>query len=139
MQEFIHTFSLTRFFSKQERITFKNLYGLEFFFNSDKNKFVLSKYTDDGLRVEIKKPSNEDRHFNDPLNRKYKAEIIVTPHKLLHPGKQMGKLTSSADIQAACGRLINIISEIQNESGVNLWQDAELRRVLTLPIFRRDH
>ncbi len=129
MHEFIHTFSMTRFFSEQERITFKNLYGSNFFFNSDKNKFVLNKYTDDGLRVEITESSYKDRHYHDPLNRKYKAKIIITPHKLLHPGKQMGKLTSNTDIQAACVLLTNIFSEIQNESGVNLWQDAKLRRV----------
>lgn len=128
MYEFIHTFSMIRYFSKQEHMAFKSLYGSKFFFNSDENKFVLSKYTDDGLRVEIKKSDNKERRY-DPLHRKYKAKIIITPHKLLAPCKKMGKLTSSADIRVACERLTSTISSIENESGVNLWQDVKLCRV----------
>lgn len=134
MQEFIHTFSMKRCFSEQEHQNFKSTYGSKYFFNGGKKKakrklkFVMSKYADNGLKVEIKKRKYEEIKF-DPLSRQYKATIIITPHKLLTPGKQMGQLTDSTDIQAACKRLINIFSEIQNESGVDLWQDAELHRI----------
>lgn len=128
MNEFIHTFSVVRYFSKQECTDFKNTYGLKFFFNSDKHRFVLSKYADNGIRVEIIKRKDKERKY-DPLHREYKATIIVTPHKLLAPGKHMGKLTSGSEIEAACKQLESIISEIEDESGVNLWQDVKLRRV----------
>ena len=128
MNEFIHTFSVIRYFSEQEHMSFKNTYGLNFFYNSDRHRFVMSKYADNGLRVEVRKREDKERRF-DPLHRKYKAEIIITPHKLLSPDKQMGMLTSSTDIEAACKQLESIISEIENESGVNLWQDVKLRRV----------
>lgn len=128
MSEFIHTFSVIRYFSKQEHTDFKSTYGSNYFFNSGKHRFVLSKYADNGLRVEIIKRDEKERIY-DPLHRKYKAKIIITPHKLLAPGKQMGKLTSDSDIEAACKQLESIISEIENESGVNLWQDVKLRRV----------
>lgn len=137
MQEFVHTFSMVRSLSEQEHQNFKCTYGSKYFFNSDKKKsnkgkknlkFVLSKYADDGLKVEVRKRKYEDRN-NDPLRREYKATIIITPHKLLSPGKQMGKLTNIADIQAASSQLINIISKIEKDSGVNLWKEAELRRV----------
>ena len=134
MQEFIHTFSMKRCFSEQEHQNFKSTYGSKYFFNGGKKKakrklkFVMSKYADNGLKVEIKKRKYEEIKY-DSLSRQYKATIIITPHKLLTPGKQMGKLTNSTDIQAACKRLINIFSEIQDESGVDLWQDAELHRI----------
>ena len=128
MNEFIHTFSVTRCFSEQEYMDFKNAYGLKFFYNSDKHRFVLSKYADNGIRVEIIKREDKERKY-DSLHRKYKATIIITPHKLLTPGKHMGKLTSGSDIEAACKQLESIISVIENESGLNLWQDVKLRRV----------
>lgn len=128
MNEFIHTFSVIRCFSEQEHTAFKNTYGLKFFYNSDKHRFVMSKYADNGLRVEVKKRKDKERKC-DPLHRKYKVEIIITPHKLLSRDKQMGKLTSSTDIKAACEQLETIISTIENESGVNLWQDIKLRRI----------
>mgnify|MGYP001062486053 FL=1 len=134
MQEFIHTFSMKRCFSEQEHQNFKSTYGSKYFFNGGKKKakrkpkFVMSKYADNGLKVEVKRRKYEEIKY-DSLGRQYKATIIITPHKLLTPGKQMGKLTNSADIQAACRRLMNIFSEILDESGVNLWQDAELHRV----------
>ena len=128
MNEFIHTFSVIRCFSKQECTDFKNTYATKYFFNSDKHRFVLSKYADNGIRVEIMKQEDKERKY-DPLHRKYKATIIITPHKLLAPGKHMGKLTIGSDIAAACKQLESVISEIENESGVNLWQDVKLRRV----------
>lgn len=134
MQEFIHTFSMKRCFSEQEHQNFKSTYGSKYFFNSGKKKakrklkFVMSKYADNGLKVEVKRRKYKEIKY-DSLSRQYKATIIITPHKLLTPGKQMGKLTNSTDIQAACKRLINIFSEIQDESGVDLWQDAELHRI----------
>lgn len=134
MQEFIHTFSMKRCFSEQEHQNFKSTYGSKYFFNGGKKKakrkpkFVMSKYADNGLKVEVKRRKYEEIKY-DSLGSQYKATIIITPHKLLTPGKQMGKLTNSADIQAACRRLMNIFSEILDESGVNLWQDAELHRV----------
>lgn len=134
MQEFIHTFSMKRCFSEQEHQNFKSTYGSKYFFNGGKKKakrklkFVMSKYADNGLKVEVKRRKYKEIKY-DSLSRQYKATIIITPHKLLTPGKQMGKLTNSTDIQAACKRLINIFSEIQDESGVDLWQDAELHRI----------
>lgn len=134
MREFIHTFSMTRCFSEQEHLKFKSAYGLKYFFNGDKKrgkkklKFVMSQYADDGLKVEVRKREYEEVKY-DPLSRPYTATIMITPHKLLTPGKRMGKLENSTDIQAACRRLINMFSQIQDESDVNLWEDAELRRV----------
>lgn len=128
MNEFIHTFSVIRYFSAQEHSDFKNTYGSNYFFNSDNHRFVMSKYADNGLRMEVKKRGDQERKY-DPLHRKYKAKIIITPHKLLNPGKNMGKLISHADIEAACNRLKSIIAEIEAESGTNLWQDVELHRV----------
>ena len=81
MNEFIHTFSVIRCFSEQEHTAFKNTYGLKFFYNSDKHRFVMSKYADNGLRVEVKKRKDKEQKC-DPLHRKYKIEIIITPHKL---------------------------------------------------------
>lgn len=128
MHEFIHTFSVVKCFSKQEHRDFKNTYGSNYFFNSDKHKFIMHKYANSGIRMEIQKREEKERKY-DPLHRKYKAKIIITPHKLLIPGKRMGKLISKSDIEAACKQLGIIISLIENESGVNVWQDVKLRRI----------
>lgn len=92
MREFIHTFSMTRCFSEQEHLKFKSAYGLKYFFNGDKKrgkkklKFVMSQYADDGLKVEVRKREYEEVKY-DPLSRPYTATIMITPHKLLTPGK----------------------------------------------------
>lgn len=128
MNEFIHTFDVTRPFSEREHMDFSITYGSKYFYNSDKRKYVMSKYADNGMRIEVMKRKDKERNY-DPQHRKYKVRIIITPHKLLAPAKQMRKLTSRSEIEAACKRLDSILYDIRTESGVDLWQNAKLRRI----------
>ena len=70
MQEFIHTFSMKRCFSEQEHQNFKSTYGSKYFFNGGKKKakrkpkFVMSKYADNGLKVEVKRRKYEEIKYD---------------------------------------------------------------------------
>ena len=53
MEEFIHTFSATTHLFKNEKDNLTRAYCEDIFFDSNESKFVLHKYAENGLRIEI--------------------------------------------------------------------------------------
>jgi hypothetical protein len=73
--------------------------------------------------------ADEKVRKHDPQHRFFKATWIVTPAKLLYPGQAMKKLYSVEEYCSACEELYKILEEIKNDSGVDLLDEAKLRRV----------
>ena len=61
MQEFIHTFSIHSYLFAAEADKLKEAYKEDFFYNSEENHLVLSKYTERGLRIQIKFTKNIEK------------------------------------------------------------------------------
>ena len=128
MNNFIHTFSLTAHLFLWEKDRIEESYREHFFYNSQEQVLVLSKYADRGVRLQIKfNPVAEKKY--DKQHRDCKIEIIVTPAKLLHRGDVMCKLFTDDEYIAACRELENIIYEIERQSGVNIWREVKVKRV----------
>ncbi len=128
MNEFIHTFSLTTHLFSWEKDKIEESYREHFFYNSQEQVLVLSKYADRGVRFHIKfNPIAEKKY--DKQHRDCKIEIIVTPAKLLYRGEAMRKLFSKEEYVAACGELENIINEIERQSGINIWREVKIKRI----------
>ena len=128
MNEFIHTFSVTTHMYNAQKDHLAAAFGEDFFYNGDEKHYVLSKYASEGFRVEIKyNPSKEKKY--DKKHWDCKAELIITPAKLLYPDQPMKKLYTSHEYELACERLEIILREIELQSGVNLWSEAKIRRI----------
>lgn len=128
MNEFIHTFSFTTHLFSWEKDRIACAYREHFFYNSQEQVLVLSKYADRGVRLHIRfNPFAEMKY--DKQHRSCKMEIIVTPAKLLHNGEVMCKLLSQEEYTDACGELENIIQEIEATSGVKIWKEVKIKRI----------
>ena len=127
---YIHTLSMIRFVEKDEIDALKTSYKKHFLYIREKGILVLNAFLDHGLRVEISPipTASGVRRFNENHPR-YKAELFITPAKLLDPGINLGGLTSRIDISDACYHLERIMASIENESGINLMTGAVLSRV----------
>ena len=131
MNEFIHTVGIETYLSFDQLNGFYKAYGYHddiYFYDHEEKKRVLCKYADRGFRMEIVIADKKVKQ-NDPQHRALKANWIVTPAKLLYPGQAMKKLYSVEEYYAACEELYKIIEEIKKDSGVDLLDDAKLRRV----------
>lgn len=128
MNEFIHTFSLKTYITQTEKTSLQNAYGDTFFFNSSQKHYVLSYYAEEGFRLEIAYNSKAERRFNKE-HPAYKAELVVTPGKLLYPGKPMAKLTEELELCKAAKRLYEIFEDIFKQSGVRLADKLKAARV----------
>jgi hypothetical protein len=128
MNEFIHTFSVITHMYNTQKDKLAAAVGDHFFYNSDEKHYVFSKYTTEGFRAEIKyNPSKEKKYNKNHWD--CKAEIMITPAKLLYPDQPMKKLYTSHEYELACERLEIILREIELQSGVNLWSEAKIRRI----------
>lgn len=128
MNEFIHTFSAVAHLSVKEKDTLTLSYGNDIFFNGDEKIFVLHKYAENGLRIHIELNSTPEKRF-DKEHRAYKAELIVTPAKLIYPGGAMKKLYRAEEYSLAMEKLKEILQEIKDKSGIDLWNETKLKRV----------
>ena len=128
MYEFIHTFSVITHMYNTQKDKLAAAFGDHFFYNSDEKHYVLSKYTTEGFRAEIKyNPSKEKKYNKNHWD--CKAEIMITPAKLLYPGRPMKKLYTPQEYERACERLDDILREIELQSEVNLWDGAKIKRI----------
>ena len=128
MNEFIHTFSAVTHLSVREKDALTLNYGNDIFFNGDEKIFVLHKYAENGLRIYIEFNSTAERKY-DKEHRAYKAELIVTPAKLIYPDMGMKKLYTAEEYALAMEKLKEILHEIQSKTKINLWMNAKLKRV----------
>ena len=92
------------------------------------NKHVFTKYTQRGFRMEIKDADPMVTKF-DALHRRFRADWIVTPGKLLYPGCAMMNLYTAEDYDKYCYELYRILDEIEYATGVDLLKEARLYRV----------
>ncbi len=65
----------------------------------------------------------------DALHRRFRADLIVTPGKLLYPGHAMMNLYTIEEYDKACYELYRILDEIENATGVDLLTEGRLYRV----------
>ena len=128
MNEFIHTFSVITHLYLSEKRTLENAFREDFFYNSEDRKFVLSKYTSSGLRVQIEYNPKKEKQY-DKLHRDCKVELIITPAKLLSPNEPMQKLFEKEDYVKAIENLKILLQEIELHTGVNLWNEAKIKRI----------
>ena len=128
MNEFIHTFSVVTHLSLHEKDNLALAYCEDMFFNSDEKIFVFYKYADNGLRVKIEFATSDEKRY-DKKHRDYRAELIVTPAKLIYPKGTMERLLTAGEYALAMEKLKTILQEISNKSGVNLWHESKLKRI----------
>jgi hypothetical protein len=128
MNEFIHTFSAKTHLFTKEKDNLTRAYHDKIFYDSEDKVFVLHKYAENGVRIEIEFNSNPEKKY-DKEHREYKVKLIITPAKLLYPGEAMAKLYTIDEYKLAFEKLDVILREIELYSGVSLWKDAKIQRV----------
>ena len=128
MKEFVHTFSGITYLSVQERDQLFVIYSDDIFFNGKENEWIFHKYTENGLRIYITYCNPKERKY-DKEHRAYKAELIVTPAKLIYPDDGMKKLLIPEEYSLAMEKLKEILREIQLKTEIDLWKEAKLKRV----------
>ena len=124
MNEFIHTFSAYTYLSITHIRTMEQIYGDEFFYNHITRKYIFSKYADRGFRMEVWFASFDEKNHRKKHDD-YRAEWIITPYKLIYPGKPMGKLFIQEEYDQACEYLYDIIEDIKKESGIDLLDETK--------------
>ena len=128
MKEFIHTFSFITHLHLAEKDILQSTFKEEFFYNSKEQHFVLSKYAERGLRMEMKfNPKKEKRY--DKKHRDYKIEWIINPAKLLYPNTTMKNLYTAEEYHSACEALKLLLNEIETLSGISLWNEVKIHRI----------
>lgn len=125
--EFIHTFSAETYLTSSQVERMIAVYGKEFF-PPDNKKYILSKYTRYGFRMEVVYADKKVKQY-DKEHRSFKAALIITPAKLLYPGEPMQKLYTPEEYAEVCNVLGGILDEIKKDSGVDLLKEAKIRRV----------
>lgn len=128
MFEFIHTFSAKTHLFKNEKDNLTRTYCEDIFFDSTEGKFVLHKYAENGLRIEIEFNSKPEKKY-DKEHHEYKMELIVTPAKLIYPNEVMAKLYTIEEYELAFEKLNDILREIELNCGVSLWKNTKIHRV----------
>ena len=128
MNEFIHTFSVISHLYLPEKDALERAYREDFFYNGEDQTFVLSKYTADGLRIQIEFNPKKEKQY-DKKHRDCKIELIITPAKLLYPGEPMQKLFHAQDYACAMEKLKILLQEIELRAGVNLWNEVKIKRI----------
>ena len=128
MNEFIHTFSAVTHLSLIEKDNLTLAYYDDIFFKGDEKIIVLSKYAENGLRIHIEFNSTAEKKY-DKEHKAYKAELIVTPAKLIYPNGKMKKLYTAEEYTLAMEKLKEILQEIKGKSGIDLWNETKLKRI----------
>lgn len=128
MKEFIHTFSAITYVTLSEKEQLQHAFREDFFYNSAEKLFVISKYAEQGLRIQIKFTKKKEKQF-DKQHRDCKIEWIVTPAKLIYPGETMKRLLTAEEYTQACERLEVLFKEIEQQSGVYLGDEIKIRRL----------
>ncbi len=127
MNGFIHTFSLETKISYDSFIKLKEAYK-NMFWNSNKQEHIIPDYADYGLRIGIKNRCNKEIRY-DKEHHKKKVTMIFTLYKLLYPGESMGQLTEKQDIIRACEKIVDLLRDVADKSGVELWRCVKVKRV----------
>ena len=73
--------------------------------------------------MQIRKRIEEEVTY-DKKHDQFQMELVVTPYKLLHPGKSMGAITTVEDMGKALITLGKILEQIKMDTGINLVSDA---------------
>ena len=131
MKEFIHTIGIETYLTDEQYNAFSRAYGNNskiYFYDRIKEKRFFVKYADHGFRAAMKSADEKVTKY-DPLHRRYKADWIVTPAKLLYPRQAMMKLFTPQEYENAFLELYKIIDEIENDTGVDLLKEGRLYRV----------
>jgi hypothetical protein len=128
MKEFIHTFSAKVHLFTKEKNALTRAFNDKIFYDSKDKVFVLYKYAENGLRIHIEFNSTAEKKY-DKEHKAYKAELIVTPAKLIYPNGKMKKLYTAEEYTLAMEKLKEILQEIKDQSGIDLWNETKLKRI----------
>ena len=100
MESFIHTFSIVTKITDGDLEKMKRAYQRnDFFWNGDTSRWVLGKYADKGLRIEIANRHKKSIQF-DYIHTK-KVFVIFTLYKLVYPGEKMGEIHNEREVETA--------------------------------------
>lgn len=125
MNAFIHTFSMVTKITYEELMKLRSTYQNIF---PKGKKYILGIYAKNGLRLEIKQCKEIECRM-DKEHRFYKVNMIFTLYKLLHPDESMGMLREEEELREAVKEICRILNEIYEQSGVDLLNDAKVKRV----------
>ena len=128
MKEFIHTFGLQTVISEPQKKALEDAFSQSSYYNHTDEVFVLSKYVNQGVRIEIKYRTAKEKRY-EKKHRDFNVRIMVTPAKLLYLEQPMSRLYSAREYMRACQKLQYIIKEIRCESGVDLWDEVKIKRI----------
>lgn len=130
MNEFIHTFSLQKLFTRDEFESLKDHKELNIRYIRDKNLWTTENYVEYGVRIEIVSLENDSpkRTYNQ-LHPQYVLNLIITLAKLIYPKTSLRKIEDRETLNCACDKLKKIINKIKNISDVDLLYGAKLYRV----------
>jgi hypothetical protein len=112
MNEFIHTFSAKTLLFAKEKDALTRAYCEELFYNSKDEIFVLHKYAQNGVRINIEYTDSKKKKY-DKDHREFEVELIITPAKLLYPDEAMSKLYTIEEYGLAIDKLEAILNEIK--------------------------
>ena len=95
---------------------------------SDKKRFILTEYTDNGIRLEFESVNDKCKKY-DPEHRAVNCILTLNMYKLLYPGECLGAVTSDEEIIGCVNNLIKVMVAIYKKSGIDLWHDMKVKRV----------
>lgn len=125
---FIHTFSLVTKITDEDLESMKRVYQRnEFFWNGDTKRWILGKYADKGLRIEVMNRHKKSIRYDKAYTKK--AVMIFTLYKLVYTGEKMGEIYSERDVEAALQTVAELLYEIHEKTGTDLWKNAKVYRV----------
>ena len=130
MRIFIHTFSISVNITKEEYrklISYKWMPLQKSYKSKDYFSSVI-EFCDNGLQIQIKK-RNEKEICYDKRHRPFRIDLVVTPYKLLHPGKNLGAITDLDELREALKVLSTLIDKIENDTGIVIDSKYKIRRV----------
>lgn len=130
MKIFIHTFSISVNITREEYrkvISYKWM-PLKKSYTGEEYISSVTKFCDSGLRIQIKK-RNEQEICYDKGHRPLRMDLIVTPYKLLHPGKCLGAITDLDELRKALKELSTLVDKIEKETGIVIDRNYKIQRV----------
>lgn len=126
MNPFIHTFSIVVNITGEELGILLKRYrwiDLKKSYKGDYYNYSIIEFCKNGLQMQIRKRIEEEVTY-DEKHDQFQIELVVTPYKLLHPGKSMGAITTVEDMGKALITLGKILEQIKIDTGINLVSDA---------------
>lgn len=130
MNVFIHTFSLSVNITYEElsKLYIYRWMPLDNAYKGKKYMATITEFCKEGLQLQIKERTNQEIIY-DKEHRPLRMDLIVTPYKLLHPDKCLGKITEIQEMKKAIKALEILIDKVQEDTGILIRRNLKIERV----------